>query len=90
MSTKAKRHLHKYHRVELSFVKVWACALPDCNHFMPKHLEGIIPGKASICWGCGEKFILDDNNMKDDQPQCYDCKPLSTINMETIKHMIGE
>jgi len=77
MSTKAKRHTHKYHHVDLDFGKVWACALPNCNHYMPLHMNNLVPGKNSICWGCGESFILDSINMKNDKPVCNECKSTS-------------
>ena len=74
MSTKAKRHVHKYHRITLSYdTKVWACAHPTCNHYMPKHLESMVEGKASICWSCGEMFQLNPTTMKMDKPFCNDC-----------------
>lgn len=52
---------------------LWACALPTCHHHMPKHYENSIPGKASLCWGCGEQMTLDLENMKLDQPICFTC-----------------
>lgn len=73
MATKSKRHVHKYHRIQLAGEMLWACALPTCNHHMPKHYENTIPGKASFCWQCGEQFILDLDNMKLDEPICFDC-----------------
>lgn len=72
---KSKKHIHKYHRISLTYAKVWACALPTCYHFMPKHLETNVPGKTSICWNCGEEFILDETNMKNDKPICANCDP---------------
>jgi len=73
MSTKAKRHTHKYHKLKLSDNTVWACALPNCNHYMPAHLTPMVPGKASICWKCSSDMILDEMNMRDDKPVCSDC-----------------
>lgn len=35
----------------------------------------MVDGKASICWECGEQFILDPRNMKLDKPLCNDCMP---------------
>ncbi len=70
----SKCRVHKYHRRKFSSTKVWACALPDCSHFMPKHLEDLIEGKRSICHSCGEEFILDKNSLKDDNPNCDDCR----------------
>lgn len=73
MANKSK-HIHKYHQVG-KFSKLWACALPECNHYMPKHLEDMLPGKASICWDCGDKFILDERALGMTKPVCLDCTP---------------
>ncbi len=75
MSTKAKRHTHKYRQVRMSGVIVWACALPNCNHYMPKHMEEMVPGKASICWGCEKQITLDERSMSYSQPMCKQCDP---------------
>jgi hypothetical protein len=74
MSTKAKRHVHKYHRVKFSFADIWACALPDCNHYLPKHMEATIEGKNSICWSCGEIFQLDMGALGSVKPTCFHCR----------------
>lgn len=70
-----KRHTHKYHKIEIASGKLWACALPDCTHYMPKHLENTIPGKNSICWSCGNEFMLNSINMLNDMPICINCNP---------------
>lgn len=79
MSTKAKRHTHKYHKVNLAGQQVWACALPDCNHYMPKHMEQMVHGKATICWSCGADTILSPLNMNDEKPTCAECRGDSSI-----------
>lgn len=73
MATKSKRHTHKYYRASTSFGKVWACALPDCNHYMPQHMDSMVTGKNSLCWTCGEQFQLNAINMRDKQPMCDEC-----------------
>lgn len=40
---------------------------------MPKHYEEMVPGKLSICWGCGESMTLDPDNMRLNQPICFEC-----------------
>jgi hypothetical protein len=70
----SKKHIHKYYKVDVNFNLVWACALPDCNHHMPKHYENMMPGKATICWDCGEITVLDPINMKLTKPICPDCR----------------
>ena len=71
---RAKRHVHKYHRVTLSFGLVWACGLPDCNHYMPQHMNQLVEGKNSLCWQCNIMFVLDANAMKEDRPRCFNCR----------------
>jgi hypothetical protein len=87
MSTKSKRHIHKYHRVIIAGTSVWACALGDCNHYMPKHMESIVPGKNSYCWECDSQMILDSINMSEDRPRCTNCR--LGINPESIESIIG-
>jgi len=36
--------------------------------------ENVIVGRNSICWECHEKFELDDEAMKEDQPRCGSCR----------------
>lgn len=81
MATKAKRHIHKYHRVDLGYANVYACALPDCPHYMPKHMENTLEGKYSFCWGCDEKFILDKPALELMKPLCVNCR-LGTVPTE--------
>lgn len=73
MSTKAKRHTHKYHRIKVGSTYLWACALHDCNHYMPKHLESMIPGKATICWSCGNETLITVDNIDFEEPVCNKC-----------------
>ncbi len=70
-----KKHVHKYHLVP--FVNgprsVWACGMPDCNHYMPEHMAHLIPGKSSICFGCGNEFTLTEDSMSRPEPICAKC-----------------
>lgn len=75
MSTKATRcRVHKYHKIDLGYATVFACAEPSCTHYMPKHMEQILEGKNSICWACGEKFMMDSDALKMQRPQCMNCR----------------
>lgn len=87
MSTKAKRHTHKYHRIEIAGNPTWACALSDCNHYMPPHMASMIPGKASFCWECNDGIILDAANMVEDKPRCVSCR--SGISPDSIEAIVG-
>jgi hypothetical protein len=71
---KKLKHNHKYRKVDIHYAKVFACALPDCTHFMPKNMAHMIIGKVSICWGCEEPFAFSDENLKEEYPKCQLCK----------------
>lgn len=71
---KAKRHIHKYHKVSLGTVTVMACAFADCTHYQPSHATPLLNGKKSICWGCEEEFILDPLAMDMTRPECPTCR----------------
>ena len=75
MGSKAKRHVHKYMRRNVSYVDVWACALPNCTHYMPPHMAELVEGKHSICWSCEKVFVMNILNMEanDGKPICDDC-----------------
>jgi formylmethanofuran dehydrogenase subunit E len=79
----ARRHIHKYHKIKLNNDDIWACALPDCNHFMPKHYEQMVLGKSSYCWNCDKPFILNQENMKDDKPICESCSMGGSKSLES-------
>lgn len=74
MSKGSRKHTHKYHRVDLNFARVWACALPECNHHMPAHYTALVVGKRSYCWQCGKEFLLDGDAMIEDKPRCVECR----------------
>ena len=81
----AKKHVHKYYKVELNGHFVWACALPDCSHYIPKHLELMMSkGKKSICWSCRQEFILNALSMQLNQPTCDECNPQASNLMNAI------
>lgn len=75
-----RKHVHKYIRRKMYAHSVWACALPDCTHYMPKHMEQMVEGKASICHQCNEEFILSTDALKEDKPRCADCR------FDVVKH----
>ena len=75
---RAKSHKgnHKYHRIPINGEKLWACALPQCSHYMGKHIESMMLGRGTICWSCGTDMLLDEDNLKKDsldRPICIGC-----------------
>jgi formylmethanofuran dehydrogenase subunit E len=94
MANKSKcvsHQYHKYYKVEVNGIKVWACSWSDCNHHMPKHYESMVVGKGSYCMQCNEKIILDTENMKNDMPICYNCKhgKLDTTSNPELAKILG-
>lgn len=52
------QHVHKYQKRKLGKNKdyvVFACALPNCRHYIAPQLA---IGKASLCNKCGEIFLI--------------------------------
>jgi len=91
-----KKHTHKYNKIEIAGQKVWSCALDDCSHYMPYYLRQIMPGKGSLCWNCGNKFILTEPLMERERPICMQCDlkergiNLDVNNIDDIIAMIGQ
>lgn len=72
---RSKRHIHKYYKAPYGVGRfVWACALPDCLHHMPPHMEKMVNGKASICWECNNGMTMNPDNMKLTRPICESCR----------------
>lgn len=87
----SKKHIHKYHKIDVNSVDVWACALPECNHHMPKHYEKMVVGKASICWGCGDFLVLSEANMSMNKPECFKClHPELEVVVKVAEHKESE
>src|SRR5882762_4608159 len=61
---KLKRHTHK------SGTSVYFCTLPDCSY---KVNPALALGKRSICWRCGESFILAEYSLRLAKPHCENC-----------------
>jgi formylmethanofuran dehydrogenase subunit E len=53
-------------------------------------MKEMVIGRYSICWDCGEKFILDPMNMKKDRPICRDCEPKVELPPEIANILLGE
>lgn len=83
----ASRKPHKYYKMSMQGDKVWACAgcaRANCTHYMPKHLEQLVIDRPSICWSCGETFVLDALAMTRDKPVCMDCNPQMTALLSAV------
>lgn len=69
--TKTK-HVHKYGLFKMGLKRqyeVMRCNTPLCDHYVQAR---VAVGKMSICWRCGEQFVLGPEDLKF-KPACYDC-----------------
>ena len=62
------------HRLLLVDKKIWRCTLDGCTFFVHMGLVGVLPGKQTVCWECGDNFKLDVAALKEDMPRCSDCR----------------
>jgi hypothetical protein len=65
-----KKHTHKYFRDDIGIKKsyiVYRCAVPDCYHYIP---ENQIIGRKSICFRCGDEFVVSHLLAKQTCPNC--------------------
>lgn len=54
------KHIHKYQfKIIGKDYRVFACALPDCTHYLA---EELVVGKESICWKCGNVCTVRKEN----------------------------
>lgn len=75
-------HIHKYLKVvagQNNFV-VYRCMLPSCRHFLRKEFAY---GQESICWKCGNTFILTQKHRRQVKPTC--CSGPSVVKDIVIK-----
>lgn len=86
-------HIHQYYLTKIG-TKTWQvykCAIPGCPHFLPhiKHAHN----RQSICWGCGDVFILHGaKHRRVMKPKCDNCRQgrrdeESRVNRDTIKEL---
>lgn len=66
-----KEHTHKFkrHTYETGN-KIFFCALPKCNK---KLKVGLALGKESLCWRCGEVFVMNEYAIRLAKPHCENC-----------------
>lgn len=71
MTEKKPKHIHKFKRLRYkSGNEVFFCALPDCNCKMN---PALLFGKRSICWRCGNEFIMNEYALRLAKPHCEAC-----------------
>lgn len=70
-----QKHIHKYKRVPHKTRKdLYMCSDSNCTHRTNKVF---LRGKLSRCSFCNSEFELDENQLKNKEPRCFDCKQQS-------------
>src|SRR5216683_5297533 len=83
------KHTHKLKRVRFKTGNaIFFCALPDCSY---KIQPPFALGKRSICWRCGNEFIMDEYTLRLAKPHCTSChkpktQPEIPMSNEDIVH----
>jgi hypothetical protein len=78
----ADKHVHKYRRLKYkSGNMIFFCALPDCNQ---KINISLALGKRSICWRCGEPFVMTEYSLRLAKPHCENCHRPKNLPDEVI------
>lgn len=68
---KTQKHTHKFKRLKYKSGNVtFFCTLPDCSQ---KINPALALGKRSICWRCGEEFIMTEYALRLAKPHCENC-----------------
>ena len=74
-----KKHIHKYYRGIINGnTPVWMCALANCSHYMPPHLENLVNNKSTICWGCDNPILMYPRQLEMEKPMCDKCCGVAT------------
>lgn len=70
-ATAKAKHVHKFRRHKYKTGNIiFFCAEPDCNF---KLAPALAIGKRSICWRCGEPFIMNEYSIRLAKPHCDAC-----------------
>jgi ribosomal protein S27AE len=80
-------HIHKLKRLKYkSGNTIFFCSLPDCTF---KTNIALALGKRSLCWRCGESFIMSEYALRLAKPHCDQChKPKSGVSEEDVRPTI--
>jgi hypothetical protein len=64
-------HVHKLTRHKYKSGNIiFFCSLPDCSF---KTNIALVLGKRSLCWRCGEEFIMNEYSLRLAKPHCDAC-----------------
>lgn len=78
MATKPKHEgPHKYFQTQFkeSGTLIFRCGLTNCPHFV---YEPMILFRTSVCWRCGDNFIITKRSLKAKKMHCEGCTRFQT------------
>ena len=79
------QHIHKFKRLRYkSGNEIFFCTLPDCSQ---KINPALALGKRSLCWRCGEPFIMNEYSLRLAKPHCENCHKPKEVK-ETLDEII--
>jgi hypothetical protein len=82
-----EKHTHKMKRLKYkSGNTIFFCALPDCSF---KTNVALALGKKSICWRCGNTFIMSEYSLRLAKPHCDNCHKPKGMTTEDFKETIA-
>lgn len=66
-----EKHVHKLKRIKYKSGNVSLfCVMPDCSF---KINPALALGKRSLCWRCGNEFLLTEYSLRLAKPHCESC-----------------
>jgi len=75
-------HKHKYYKeTTRKGLFLFRCGLEKCSHFVH---EGIIIGRESLCWRCGESFVITKQTTRNKYFHCFDCTKRKTVEESNV------
>lgn len=76
-------HIHKFKRLRYKSGNIiFFCALPDCSQ---KINIALALGKRSLCWRCGNEFLITEYSLRLAKPHCESChKPKKVADIPTF------
>ena len=83
-------HIHKLYKQKTSTGKnIYRCGFSGCPSF---YYEAIVVGQASICWRCGDKFVISRGDLRIKYFHCQDCTKtkVKSDNLDAADKLIDE
>lgn len=83
-----EKHTHQYVRIKIGKNKriEFKCSVDGCVHHIRPELA---IGRNSICYRCGNTFVLDKANMQLARPHCDVCTDSPKVNeVKTIAQIL--